>query len=198
MPQVRIEVVPLGVGDCDVGGYPCQVIERKTASDFLSSLAQGRLFAQLAGVRKSRYEPILLLERDSLGVNHSQMRPESVRGALAHIAAVMRVPILPSSGPAESAQLVYAAVRQCQVGKAHTGAGYAAHGPAAGRHSATQHEQQMQIVLSLLGVGPVTARALCARFRSLRDPLSGVSAQLSAVPGIGPSRAAMPAPHGSD
>ena len=74
----------------------------------------------------------------------------------------MRVPVLPSSGPAESAHLIYAAARQCQAGKAHSGAGYAAHGSAAGRHRATQPEQQMQVVLSLPGIGPVTARPLCA------------------------------------
>ena len=40
MPQVHIEVVPLHMGDYDVGGDPCRVFERKTGSDFLCSLAQ--------------------------------------------------------------------------------------------------------------------------------------------------------------
>ena len=62
MPQVHIELTPLRVGDYDVGGDPGRVFERKTASDFLSSLAQGRLFAQLAALRKSLFAPILLLE----------------------------------------------------------------------------------------------------------------------------------------
>src|SRR5437016_13605730 len=123
MPQAHIEVAPLGMGDYDVGGDPRRVFERKTASDFLSSLAQGRLFAQLTALRKSRFAPILLLEGDPLRAGHSQMRPESIRGALAYITAVMRVPILPSSGPAESAHLIYAAAKQCQVG-------HSAHGPA--------------------------------------------------------------------
>jgi hypothetical protein len=43
------------VGDYDVGGDPCRVFERKTASDFLSSLAQGRLFAQLAELRMTSF-----------------------------------------------------------------------------------------------------------------------------------------------
>src|SRR5438552_16453250 len=71
MPQVHIEVVPLRMGDYDVGGDPCRVIERKTGSDFLGSLAQGRLFAQLAALRRSSFAPILLLEGDPLGVDHS-------------------------------------------------------------------------------------------------------------------------------
>ena len=62
MPQVHIEVIPLRMGDYDVGGDPRRVFERKTGSDFLSSLAQGRLFPQLTALRKSGFAPILLLE----------------------------------------------------------------------------------------------------------------------------------------
>ncbi len=183
MPQVHIEVIPLHMGDYDVGGDPCRVFERKTASDFLTSLAQGRLFTQLTALRKSRFAPILLLEGDPLRVGHSQMRPESIRGALTYITAILRVPILPSSGPSDSAHLVYAAAKQCQVVRATPG-------PATGRRRASQSEQQMQVLLALPGVGPATARAVCARFGSLHELLSAGPAQLSTVPGVGPSRAA--------
>jgi ERCC4-type nuclease len=190
MPQVHVEVAPLRMGDYDVGGDPCRIFERKTGSDFLCSLAQGRLFPQLAVLRKSRCAPILLLEGDPLLVSHSQMHPESIRGALAYIAAILRVPILPSSGPADSAHLVYAVAKRCQAGKVHGRVEQVAHGPPAGRRRATQSEQQMHIMLSLPGIGPVTARAICARFRSLHDLLNADAAQLAAVPGVGPSRAA--------
>jgi len=160
MPQVHIEVMPLHMGDYDIGGDPCRVFERKTGSDFLCSLAQGRLFAQLAALQRSRFAPILLLEGDPLRVSHSQMRPEGIRGALSYIAAVMRVPILPSSGPSDSAHLVYAAAKQCQDG-------HAVRGPLRGRRGASLPERQMQIVLSLPGIGPVTARAVCASLRSI-------------------------------
>jgi ERCC4-type nuclease len=102
------------------------------------------------------------------------MRPESIRGALAFITAILRVPILPSSGPADSAYLVYATP-----------------GPAVGRRGASLSEQQMQIVLSLPGIGPVTARALCGRFRSLHELLNADAATLATVPGISPARAAV-------
>ena len=188
MPQVHIEVIPLRMSDYDVGGDPCRVIERKTASDFLISLEEGRLFAQLAALRKDRFAPILLLEGDPLDVDRSQMRPESIRGALAYIAAIMRVPILPSGGPADSAHLVYATARQCQAGQASHG--HAASGPSTGRRRASLPEQQMQVVLSLPGVGVATARAVCARFGSLHDLLNADAATLATVPGVGPARAA--------
>src|SRR2546430_2480226 len=68
--------------------------------------------------------------------------------------------------------------------------GHATSGPAAGRRRATRSEQQMQIVLALPGVGRTTARAVCARFRSLHDLLNADAATLATVPGVGPSRAA--------
>jgi ERCC4-type nuclease len=190
MPQVHVELTPLRMGDYDVGGHPCRIFERKTGSDFLCSLAQGRLFPQLTTLLKSRFAPILLLEGDPLDVSHSQMRPESIRGALAYIAAILRVPILPSSGPADSAHLVYAVAKRCQVGKVHARLGQEAHSPPVGRRKATQSEQQMHILLSLPGVGHVTARAVCARFRSLHDLLNADAAELATVPGVGPLRAA--------
>src|SRR5258708_3867024 len=183
MPQVHIEVTPLHMGDYDVGGNPRRVFERKTGSDFLISLAQGRLFAQLIALLKSRFAPILLPEGDPLRVSHSQMRPESIRGALTYITAILHVPILPSSGPADSAHLIYAAAKQCQIG-------HATPGPAGGRRGASLSEQQMQIVLALPGIGPVTARALCARFRSLHDLLTADATTLAMIPGVSPARAA--------
>ena len=192
MPQVHAEVISLRLGDYDVGGDPCRVFERKTASDFLCSLAQGHLFPQLTALRKNHCAPILLLEGDPPRVGHSRMRSESICGAFSYITAVLRVPVLPSSGSADSAHLLCTAAKQCQFGKARADVGHMAHGPAAGRHQASQSEQQMQIMLSLPGVGPVTARAMCARFRSLRELLNADAAQLSTAPGIGPSRAAMP------
>jgi ERCC4-type nuclease len=72
----------------------------------------------------------------------------------------------------------------------HGRVGQAAPDPSAGRRRATQFEQQMQIMLSLPGIGPITERAICARFRNLHELLSADATQLAMVPGVGPSRAA--------
>jgi ERCC4-type nuclease len=48
----------------------------------------------------------------------------------------------------------------------------------------------MHILLALPGIGHVTARAVCARFRSLHDLLNADAAQLATIPGVGPLRAA--------
>jgi len=73
--------------------------------------------------------------------------------------------------------LFYAAAKQYQIG-------YATPSPAGGRRGASLCEQQMQIVLSLPGIGRVTAR-----FRSLHDLLTAGAARLSTISCIRPSRA---------
>jgi ERCC4-type nuclease len=40
------------------------------------------------------------------------------------------------------------------------------------------------------GIGPVTARAVCARFHSLHELLTADAATLATVPGVSPARAA--------
>jgi hypothetical protein len=92
MPQVDIEVVPLRMGDYDVGGDPRRVFERKTASDFLNSLAQGRLFAQLALLRKSRFAPILLLEgiRCASAIPRCGLKASAGRSATSPLSCVCR------------------------------------------------------------------------------------------------------------
>lgn len=182
MPSVQIEKVQLLMGDYDVGGDPHRVIERKSASDFLLSIESGRLFEQLTALQNSEFAPLLLLEGDPLSMSRTKMRPEAIRGALTYIAGVLHIPILPSSGHTNSAFLLYSLAKQCQVG-------YTTPGPTAGRRTASLSEQQMQVLLSLPGIGPTTARALSARFASLHELLNADSKALAAVPGISSTRA---------
>ena len=123
MPQVHVELTPLRMGDYVVGGFPRRVFERKTGSDFLCSLAQGRLFPHSPHCSKAASCPFSLLEGDPLSVSHSRTRPESIRGALAYIAAVLRVPILPSNGPADLAHLAISKTVPGRKGTRSYGAG---------------------------------------------------------------------------
>jgi ERCC4-type nuclease len=183
LPQVQLERVQLEIGDYDVGGDPPRVVERKSASDFVLSIQQGRLFEQLTALLESSFTPLLLLEGDPLSVTRSQMHPDAIRGALTYITAILHVPLLPSQGPEQSARLIYWAARQCQVG-------YATPGPAVGRRRASLSEQQLQVLLALPGVGPATARALYARFGDLHEVFTADAASLATIPGISTARAA--------
>jgi ERCC4-type nuclease len=111
VPQVHVERIQLQLSDYDVRGDPRSVFERKTGSDFLISLTQGRLFEQLTAPLTSDFAPILLLEGDPLSVSRFQMRPSYGFGALTYISAILHIPILPSGGPSDTASLLFSTAR---------------------------------------------------------------------------------------
>lgn len=92
MPQVKAESVQLEVGDYDVGGDPRRVIERKSASDLVLSIEDGRLFEQLNALLKSSFAPILLLEGDPHSVRSSRCAPKpyEARSATSPLSSVCR------------------------------------------------------------------------------------------------------------
>ncbi len=76
-------------------------IERKTATDFLLSLIDGRLFKQVGHLRNNTSRPLLLIEgnpfRTDLNVSRS-----AIQGALLNIQTIFYVPIVYSRSRAEN------------------------------------------------------------------------------------------------
>ncbi|MEM1837843.1 MAG: ERCC4 domain-containing protein, partial [Pyrobaculum sp.] len=51
----------LEVGDYSAGGF---IFERKSVSDFVNSIIDGRLFSQLERLRNSEMRPVVIIEGD--------------------------------------------------------------------------------------------------------------------------------------
>jgi Fanconi anemia group M protein len=149
--QVHIAIARLAVGDYQVGGQPLRLIERKSASDFLASIQDQRLFLQTTAMLAAGVQPILLLEGDPLRETaHSAMQPAAIRGALTYLAGVQGIAILPSSDPAESARLIASLAKQLQGSVAK---------PTLfpQRKATTLPDQQLNVVLALPGIGKAIA-----------------------------------------
>ena len=91
---------------------------------------------------------------------------------------IQGIPLLPSTGPARTAVLLVTLARQQQQSW---------RGPSGvvKPKASTPREQQLVVLSSLPGVGPVLASTLLDRFGSLRGVLGAGAAALRAVPGIG-------------
>jgi ERCC4-type nuclease len=130
----------------------------------------------------SHERPLLVLEGDPL-TTELGVHPNAIRGALAHLAVARRLPILPSAGPQDTAELLAVIARRVQ--------GPAGERPraAAKRRAGTIAQHQEAVAASLPGVGAVLARRLLEHSGSLAA-LAGADARtLREVPGIGPQRA---------
>lgn len=104
----RIEFLEAGdyIVSRDVG------IERKTVSDFVSTLTKRNLFEQLDKLRGSFSRPVLILEGDISSIPIiSSINMNAVLGAMASIAR-MGISILPSPSPSTTARLIVSLARQ--------------------------------------------------------------------------------------
>lgn len=183
IPGIQVTVEVLALGDYHVGGTPIEhVVERKSALDFAVSLVDGRLFEQLRQIVSADCAATLILEGDPLA-SRSRVQPEALLGALSYITTVLRIPILPSTGPMRTAALLARMAQQLQVG-------YREPGPVPVRRGATTAEQQRAVLRALPGIGEATAQALLARFGSVRGVATAALDDLAAVPRVGSRTAA--------
>jgi len=178
---VRLEVAHLHLADFLLGDGVAA--ERKSARDFVASILDRRLFDQAERLVTELERPLLILEGDPLETE-IDVHPNAVRGALAHLAVVRRLPVLPSPGPEGTAELLIAIARQVQAERVdgHRRA------PAKRRARSLAHRQEA-IVSQLPGVGPVLGRRLLERAGSLAALAAADRPLLREVPGIGPRRA---------
>lgn len=167
------------------GDYVCSdraVIERKTASDFAISVADGRLFRQLNALRVCR-KPILLIEKD--GFPPSGMHPSAVRGALVSIALDFNIPVLFSDSAAESAAIIFQIAKREQSSLKR---------PAVVMRSKKKESagaMQELLVAGLPGISSVLAKRLLAHFKTPENIFMASEEELRDVNGIGGKKAKM-------
>jgi Fanconi anemia group M protein len=180
LPGVSVEWAQLPAADFLLGDGVA--VERKSARDFVSSILDRRLFDQTERLLESYPRPLLVLEGDPLSTEIG-VHPNAIRGALAHVAVARRVPVLPSSGPQETAELLAVIARQVQAE-----GGERPRAPAK-RRAATLSEHQEAVAASLPGVGRILARRLLEGSGSLAALAAADVDALRQVRGIGRHRA---------
>ncbi len=154
---IDITVETLAIGDYQITDD--LIIERKTASDFVSSITDKRLYKQAKDMVDNFKKPVIILEGDNLYSGF--MNPNAVRGALAAIAIDFGIPILPTRGPEDTAAMIRRIIiREQNPNKALVQI-------RTEKKPLTLLEQKLFIIESLPNVGPVTARKLLEEFGSV-------------------------------
>src|SRR6266508_3151701 len=152
-------------------------VERKTASDFVSSILDRRLFGQTTRMNVLLPRDMLIIEGDLTQLPHS-IDMEAIRGALAFLTVREGITVLQLSDAAETAALLRIMARHAQE---RMGV------PVSLREPRPQIEElyAAYLVEGLPGVGPRRARMLLAHFGSPAAVMCAAAEELSKVPGIG-------------
>ncbi len=152
-------------------------IERKSVSDFLQSIVDGRLLDQAIRMKKTFKKPLIIIEGEGLYTKRD-IHPNAIMGALISIAIDIGVPIIFTKNEKETASLIANIVRRehekdkiPQI-----------------RHEkklGSLKEMQEFIVAGLPFINLTLARRLLEKFKTVENIFTATEDELSEVRGIG-------------
>ncbi len=176
---VEFEVKKIAPGDYVLGPVG---IERKSLTDFFSSLVKKRLFEQVQRLRDAYPQPLVILEGDLAEISTFR-HPQSLLGALLAIETTERVPILTTADKDQTALLLSVLWKKQDRAAAEYGL---RHKP----KELTLDQRQRFLVEGLPSVGETLARNLLRHFGSVRGVFDASEEELKKVAKIGDVKAA--------
>ncbi|MEM0149450.1 MAG: ERCC4 domain-containing protein [Candidatus Micrarchaeaceae archaeon] len=173
--DVTVQLLP--VGDYAISDRVC--IERKTVSDFESSLIDGRLFEQVGRLKKYYEFPILLIE----GMEEFRLKRTAINGAIAHLYIEYGIASITSKDGRDSSNII------ASLAKHEQRSGKREPSLKGGARIYTRNQFQEAVIGNLPGVGPKTAKALLAHFGTIKRIANASIGELMEVDMIGEKKA---------
>lgn len=176
---INLEIKTLPIGDYIVA--PETVVERKSISDLVSSVFDGRLFDQCNRLKEHFANPVILMEGNVDEIEQIVENPFVFYGALSTVAIDFKIPIVSTPNAIHTAKMLVSMCSRKETSK----------GPFLKKikKSDDLQRQQLSVLCSLPGVGEKLAARMLERFgtpsRTLNAPLS----ELAKVEGLGEARA---------
>jgi len=172
---INLEIKTLPVGDYIVA--PETIVERKTVSDLVSSIFDGRLFDQCHRLKEHYQFPILIIEGDIDEIEELTENPLVFYA----IAIDFKIPVIPTPNATHTSKLLISMCSRKDASK----------GPFIKkiRKSNDLQKQQLSMLCSLPGVGEKTAVRMLEKFGTPLRVLSSSIIELSKVSGLGEARA---------
>jgi ERCC4-type nuclease len=174
--QIQIATLPVGDFICSDRA----VVERKTRSDFESSVIDGRLFDQLSRLFETYSRVIIVVEgTESAGI----LQKASLLGAYASVITDYGAAIFFTRSAESTAELVFAIAKHEQIAEKRT---LRISGRPKGR---TLSQNQQAIIEMLPMVGPKMAVSLLMNFGTVENIAKASEKELLEVEGMGKKKA---------
>lgn len=172
----HVSVMRLPLGDYRVDGR--FLFERKTLTDLVAAIKDGRLFRQALKLSATTMRPAIILEGTGRELAGSGMRWEAIQGALVTVSLFCGVPLLRTRTPEETVRTMLFAARQ---GRTFASGALRRRG----RRPHGKRARQLYILQGFPGIGPERAHQLLARFGSVEAIARAPAEDLRSVEGIG-------------
>jgi Fanconi anemia group M protein len=156
--QARIELRALKIGDYLIGNI---IIERKTVQDFISSMLNKRLVEQLNQMKKYKKSLLIIegIDEESIYPKNSKLNPNAIRGFILSIINHHQIPIIFTKNYRDTAG--YLIILSKQILKKYS------EPTLHNRIAKSKKEQKKYILESFPNIGPITAKKLLEKFKTL-------------------------------
>lgn len=177
--NVDIDLANLSIGDYALSED--LVVEYKNIKDFVDSIIDGRLLSQARDL-KQYTKHLIIIEGDEDIYSQRRIHPNAIRGMMATISINMRIPIIQTKNPRETAAFLKLIAEREQNPEnkdfqLHT--------------SKPMNDKEIQeyIVGSFPGIGGSLAPELLKHFKSIKNIVNASEKDLKEVSLIGPIKA---------
>jgi len=157
------------------------IVERKSYADFALSLADGRLFPQAAKLARCPQRPVVLLEGPR-PLQMPQVHPHALKGAMASLALMWRLPVLVARDPEDSLTILRFLANQLRGSRSGL--------KRYDRKPKRLASRRLYVLQGLPGVGPALAHRLLLEFGSVERVMTADEEELMRVRGVGRQKAA--------
>jgi DNA excision repair protein ERCC-4 len=175
--NVRVYFSNLPIADYVIN--PEIAIERKSLSDFISSIYDGRLFIQASEISSAYRKPYLIVEGDVKEVRQLTRNINSYYGAITSVTLAYDLRIMHTASQDETAIAIAEMIKNSRARKIQGQAIRVA------PKAKDLPQQQLYFVSSLPGVGSKLAKRLLTRFGTPRQIVKLTGSQLALVPRFG-------------
>jgi len=169
----EVEFMNLKVGDYLVNGF---AIERKTVSDFISSMINGRLVKQIEELKQ--YEDKLLIiegieNQELYNDENKNINSNSIRGFLLSITLKHKIPVIFSKDSRDTARFIFVLLKRKEK---ETRLNV--------RKKTLNKKEQLQIIIEgFPGIGPKAAKKLLENFKTIKNIINASQEELKEVLG---------------
>ncbi|MBI2544998.1 MAG: hypothetical protein HYW22_00135 [Candidatus Aenigmarchaeota archaeon] len=162
-----------------VGDFVCSgdgiVIERKTHSDFVSSIVDGRIFDQIRYMKENYQRPVIIIE----GHSNREINENALFATVASLVTKYNASLINTKNSHDTAKMIlWLAKKEQEDGKADLGFKQ-------GKKSKDVKKLQEFILSSVPGISNVLAKRLLEHFGNVENVLKANEMELSKVKGMG-------------
>ena len=160
----------LEIGDYLIGDI---AIERKTFSDFQSSIINKRLMTQLIELKKYK-KNLLIIENFSYNYSDAIIHENAIRGMILSSLIDFEIPIMFTENEEDTANTLIVLAKRFERPKTETSLRYK-------KSEMTSEEQKQFILEGFPGIGPVTSKNLLQKHKTLQKIFSLSKEKLAEV-----------------